>query len=80
MNSLPLDGIKVIDFSQFLSGPLASLRLADLGAEVVKVEREGVGDICRSLYLSRETFDGDSTLFHSINRNKLSIEIDLKQP
>ena len=45
----PLEDYLVIDFSQFLSGPSASLRLADLGARVIKVERTGVGDICRTL-------------------------------
>ena len=44
-NRRPLDGLVVIDFSQFLSGPLASLKLADLGARVIKVERPGSGDL-----------------------------------
>ena len=66
----PLAGLLVIDFSQFLSGPSASLRMADLGARVIKIERPGVGDLCRQLYISNLSLDGDSTLFHSINRNK----------
>jgi CoA:oxalate CoA-transferase len=74
----PLEGILVLDFSQFLSGPSASLRLADLGARVIKIERHGVGDICRTLYISNMELDGDSTLFHSINRNKESVSVDLK--
>jgi CoA:oxalate CoA-transferase len=77
--SLPLDGILVIDFSQFLSGPSAALRLADLGARVIKIERPGTGDICRQLYISNVVLDGDSTTFHSINRNKESFAADLKQ-
>lgn len=76
----PLDGLLVIDFSQFLSGPSASLRLADLGARVIKIERPGVGDLCRELYISNLELDGDSTLFHSINRNKQSFTADLKSP
>ncbi|MDP4880256.1 MAG: CoA transferase, partial [Opitutales bacterium] len=68
--SLPLEGITVLDFSQFLSGPSASLRLADLGARVIKVERPGTGDICRQLYVSNTEIDGESTVFHAINRNK----------
>lgn len=76
----PLDGLLVIDFSQFLSGPSASLRLADLGARVIKIERPGVGDLCRELYISNLELDGDSTLFHSINRNKQSFAADLKDP
>jgi CoA:oxalate CoA-transferase len=74
----PLAGITVVDFSQFLAGPSASLRLADLGATVIKVERPKVGDICRSLYVSDVTIEGDSTIFHAINRNKLGYMADLK--
>ncbi|NOU94541.1 CoA transferase [Paenibacillus sp. LMG 31456] len=74
----PLEGILVLDFSQFLSGPSAALRLADLGARVIKVERPQGGDICRTLYISNLELDGDSTLFHSINRNKESFAADLK--
>ena len=74
----PLDGILVIDFSQFLSGPSASLRLADLGARVIKIERPGTGDICRQLYVSNTVLDNDSTTFHAINRNKESFVSDLK--
>jgi crotonobetainyl-CoA:carnitine CoA-transferase CaiB-like acyl-CoA transferase len=74
----PLSGLTVVDFSQFLSGPLCSLKLADLGARVIKVERPGVGDLCRYLYLSDVDIDGDNSLFHAINRNKESITADLK--
>jgi len=76
----PLSGLLVIDFSQFLSGPSASLRMADLGARVIKIERPGTGDLCRQLYISNLSLDGDSTLFHSINRNKQSYAADLKNP
>lgn len=76
----PLEGILVLDFSQFLSAPSATLRLADLGARVIKVERPGNGDICRTLYISNMELDGDSTLFHSINRNKESFAADLRNP
>jgi CoA:oxalate CoA-transferase len=76
----PLEGLLVIDFSQFLSGPSASLRLADMGARVIKIERPGAGDLCRQLYISNLCLDGDSTLFHSINRNKQSYAADLKNP
>ncbi len=75
---LPLAGVTVVDFSQFLSGPSAALRLADLGARVIKVERPGTGDICRSLYTSNLRWDGDSTLFHAINRNKEGYAVDLR--
>lgn len=74
----PLAGLLVLDMSQFLAGPAAALRLADLGARVVKIERPGAGDLCRHLYISNLELDGDSTLFHSINRNKESFAADLK--
>lgn len=77
---LPLDGLLVLDMSQFLSGPSAALRLADMGARVIKVERPGGGDICRQLYLSDTEVAGDSTLFHAINRSKESFAADLKRP
>lgn len=77
-NELPLENLLVLDFSQFLSGPSASLRLADMGARVVKIEKPEGGDICRSLYVSNLDIDGDSSLFHAINRNKDSITVDLK--
>lgn len=77
---VPLAGITVVDFSQFLAGPSASLRLADLGATVIKVERPEIGDICRTLYVSDVAIDGDSTIFHAINRNKLGYAADLKDP
>jgi CoA:oxalate CoA-transferase len=73
-----LKDILVVDFSQFLSGPSAALRLADMGAEVIKVEKPGLGDICRQLYVSDVLIDGESTIFHAINRNKKSYAADLK--
>lgn len=83
MNSdhdMPLHGLIVLDFSQFLAGPSAALRLADLGATVIKVERPVSGDLCRQLYIAELEIDGDSTLFHTINRNKRSYAADLKKP
>ena len=74
----PLEGLLVLDFSIFLSGPSAALRLADLGARVIKVERPDGGDLCRQLYISELELDGESTLFHSINRNKESYAANLK--
>jgi crotonobetainyl-CoA:carnitine CoA-transferase CaiB-like acyl-CoA transferase len=70
----------VLDFSQFLAGPSCCLRLADLGAEVIKVERPQGGDLSRRLYLADQSFGGDSALFHTINRNKQSFAADLKNP
>jgi len=74
----PLDGILVLDFSQFLSGSLATLRLADMGARVIKIERPGTGDLGRTIYLSDTDVHGENTLFHAINRNKQSYAADLK--
>lgn len=73
-----LQDIVVIDFSQFLSGPSASLCLSDFGAEVIKIEKPGTGDICRELYVSDVVVDGESSIFHAINRNKKSYAADLK--
>ena len=76
----PLAGVRVLDFSTFLAGPSCALRLADLGAEVIKVERPDGGDLARGLRLTDDTLDGDGALFHTINRNKLSFAADLKSP
>jgi crotonobetainyl-CoA:carnitine CoA-transferase CaiB-like acyl-CoA transferase len=77
-SDLPLSGLVVLDMSQFLSGPYATLRLQDLGARVIKIERPQTGDLSRSLYLSDTEVGGDSTIFHAINRGKESLAIDLK--
>jgi CoA:oxalate CoA-transferase len=79
-DALPLEGLRVLDFSQFLAGPSCALRLADLGADVIKVERPDGGDLCRGLLLADQTFEGDSALFHTINRRKRSFAADLKAP
>ncbi len=74
-----LEDILVLDLSQFLSGPCASLRLSDMGARVIKIERPLTGDICRSLYVSDVRIEGgESTIFHAINRNKESFVADIK--
>ena len=77
----PLEGLLVLEFSQYLSGPSAGLRLADMGARVIKIERPGVGDACRKLAIKNLwADDGNSLLFHTINRNKESFAADLKKP
>ena len=80
MNHLPLHGLTVLEFCQYLSGPSAGLRLADLGARVIKIERPLTGDACRQLSIKNLWVDGDSLLFHTINRNKESFTADLKSP
>lgn len=71
----PLEGIRVLDFSTLLPGPLATLMLAEAGAEVIKIERPGRGDEMRS-YVPK--FGTDSVNFALLNRGKRSIAIDLK--
>ena len=71
----PLHGIRVLDFTRVLAGPAASLALADLGAEVIKVEPPGTGDETRTFPPLR---GGESHYFLSVNRGKKSIVIDLK--
>lgn len=73
-----LEGIVVVDFSQFLAGPYASLKLLDMGARVIKVENPDGGDLSRQLYLSGAKIGDDSTFFHAINRGKESVALDLK--
>jgi alpha-methylacyl-CoA racemase len=73
----PLDGIRVVDFSTLLPGPLCSLLLAHAGAEVIKIERPGGGDEMRS-YTPR--FGKHSVNFAMLNRGKRSVAIDLKTP
>lgn len=76
----PLDGILVLDFSQFLAGPVAAMRLADLGARVIKIERPQGGDLGRTLAFAGRSADGDTISFHAMNRNKEGITADLKDP
>lgn len=78
--SLPLEGITILEFSQYLSGPCAGLRLADLGARVIKIERVSGGDSCRQLVINQMWADDSSLLFHTINRNKESFAANLKNP
>ncbi|MFC7292741.1 CaiB/BaiF CoA transferase family protein [Hirschia litorea] len=76
--SKPLEGLLVIDFTQFLSGPSATLRLHDLGARIIKVEHFEHGDITRSLYAPQLNIGNDSAFFQAINRGKESLAADLK--
>ncbi len=78
MIELPLEGLVVLEFSQYLSGPSAGLRLADLGARVIKIERPNGGDAGRKLAIKNLWADDNSLLFHTINRNKESFTADLK--
>jgi crotonobetainyl-CoA:carnitine CoA-transferase CaiB-like acyl-CoA transferase len=77
MSQAPLAGVRVLDLSRLLPGPVASLHLADLGADVVKIEDTGVGDYARTM---GEGPDGTSWFFRAVNRNKRGLTLDLKQP
>jgi crotonobetainyl-CoA:carnitine CoA-transferase CaiB-like acyl-CoA transferase len=72
MGTLPLEGLRVLELGHIIAGPSAGLLLADLGADVVKVERPGEGDQSRGMPA------GNSANFHFLNRNKRSIAVDLK--
>ena len=71
----PLDGFRIIDVTQMVSGPMATMMLADQGADVIKVEPPGIGDLTRALAGRHR---GMSPIFAIVNRNKRSVVIDLK--
>jgi crotonobetainyl-CoA:carnitine CoA-transferase CaiB-like acyl-CoA transferase len=75
-----LEGLVVLDFSWVLAGPLATMVFADLGAEVVKVEREGSGDDTRAWGPPWDATTGEATYFLSVNRGKRSEVLDLRSP
>jgi crotonobetainyl-CoA:carnitine CoA-transferase CaiB-like acyl-CoA transferase len=74
----PLEGLTVLEFAQYMAGPSAGLRLADLGARVIKIERPRSGEGGRQISIKNLFVGGDSLVFHTINRNKMSFAADLK--
>ena len=76
----PLEGLLVLEFSQYLAAPLAGLKLADLGARVIKIERHKTGEGCRQIVIKNLFIGDDSLVFHTINRNKQSYAANLKDP
>lgn len=74
----PLQGIRILDLTRLAPGPYASLALANLGAEVIKIERPHFGDPLR--YLARFGIDGGAIIFELLNRNKKSITLNLRAP
>ncbi|MDY7080880.1 MAG: CoA transferase, partial [Halobacteria archaeon] len=73
---MKLDGIRVLDLSRLLPGPYATQLLADMGAEVVKIEDTAAGDQAR--YVPPTTDEGVSSFFSVVNRGKKSMTLDLK--
>jgi crotonobetainyl-CoA:carnitine CoA-transferase CaiB-like acyl-CoA transferase len=76
-SAAPLAGVRVLDLTRLLPGPVATLHLADLGAEVIKIEDTGAGDYARGMGPMRA---GASWFYELVNRNKRSLRLDLKQP
>lgn len=76
MSGGPLQGVRVLDLTRLLPGPVATLHLADLGADVIKIEDQGAGDYARTM---GEGPDGVSAFYRSVNRNKRGLCLDLKQ-
>ena len=74
---LPLDGVRVLDFTQITLGPIATQMLGDFGAEVIKIERPAAGDFLRTTLAQP---DGTSFLFIAGNRNKRAMTLDLRTP
>ncbi len=77
---MALEGVRVLDFTQMMLGPLCTQTLADMGADVLKIERPGKGEWMRSMPMIGEFVGGDSAAFHAFNRNKRSVSVDLKHP
>jgi crotonobetainyl-CoA:carnitine CoA-transferase CaiB-like acyl-CoA transferase len=75
---LPLTGIRVVDFSQVMMGPVCTQTLADFGADVIKIERAHAGDLSRSSF--KQIAGADNPIFCSLNRNKRSVALDLRNP
>jgi crotonobetainyl-CoA:carnitine CoA-transferase CaiB-like acyl-CoA transferase len=80
MSPMALDGVRVLDFTQMMMGPWATQFLGDMGAEVIKVERPGVGEWERGLRAMGDLVDGQSPFFLAMNRNKKSVTLNLKDP
>lgn len=77
----PLEGVRVVDLTQVMAGPFCTMLLADMGADVIKVEPPGTGDLSRSMGGAEMRLQGDDNApFLALNRNKRSVALDLKEP
>ena len=80
MNRL-LDGVKILDFTQYKAGPMGTQILGDMGADIIKIERSRGGDLERGFAtFGRFTGKGDSPFFLAMNRNKRSLALNIKTP
>jgi crotonobetainyl-CoA:carnitine CoA-transferase CaiB-like acyl-CoA transferase len=75
-----LEGIRVLDATQMLAGPICTMRLADLGADVLKIEPPGAGDWTRTHGFANAYINGETTAYLGLNRNKRSVTLNLKHP
>ncbi|MEM7433471.1 MAG: CoA transferase, partial [Pseudomonadota bacterium] len=78
-NPLPLEGVRIIDFTQVMMGPSATQQLADFGADVIKVENPRGGDLSRTAFGATDEVGLNNPVFCSLNRNKRSLSLDLRQ-
>lgn len=76
--AFPLSGVRILDFTQVMLGPCATQMLADFGADVIKIERPGAGDLSRHFFDVQSEEGMNNAVFSSLNRNKRSVEIDTK--
>ena len=78
-NNLPLDGVRIVDFTQVMMGPSATQMLGDFGADVIKIENPRGGDLSRSSFGATDEVGLNNPVFCSLNRNKRSLALDLRQ-
>src|SRR5258705_13951868 len=76
--TLPLAGYRVLELAHLIAGPVCGMYLADMGADVIKIEQPTGGDASRTTYGTH--YGGESAVFVTVNRNKRSVAIDLARP
>src|SRR5262245_9154393 len=78
MTQQPRSGYRVLELAHFIAGPVCGMYLADMGADVIKIESPSGGDASRTVYSAK--YGGESAVFLTVNRNKRSVAIDLARP